>query len=159
MKWCCLVTGRIPDQAADYGHDDHLIEIEPALDEHRAQGLHYMLVIQSADGSHQCGHCDAPYPFVAFEVDVFLLACAAHKEDGQNGQKHADPLIDVQSFSEQKQGADEDQNRSGRVDRSDDRKRQVLESEISADPGAQYDEGFEDYHQMSLCFAKRLNTR
>ena len=70
---------RIPDQAADYRHYEHLIEVEPALDEHRRQFLHYVLIIKTAHSTKNRSCCDTPDPFVFSEVDIFFLARAAHQ--------------------------------------------------------------------------------
>lgn len=130
----CLVAFRVPEDAAYCCHDDHLIEVEPALYEHRVQGLHYEFVIQAAYCSEDGSSCYAPHPFVLFEVYVFLLAGPAHHVDGEDGKKDSHPLISVEPFSEKEHGSYQDKYRSGGVDRADDCERKVLETEIATDP-------------------------
>ena len=51
-----------------------------------------------------------------------------------DGENNACPLVAVQSFAENQHGSDKKQHWPGRVDRAHDGQREVLESEISADP-------------------------
>ena len=139
---------RIPYKTADHCHNDHLVEVEPALHEHRAEFLHYVLVVQAADGSENCRQAHAPYPFVLLEVDCFLLSRTAHQVDGEQRQQDADPLVCVQPFAEKHYGSHQHEHRPGRVDRADDRKRQVLQTEISAYPRRQHDERLQHHQQM-----------
>ena len=125
---------RIPEQTADGGHYQHLIEVKPALDEHRAERSHDMFVIESADHSHQYRPGKAPYPFVAFEVYVFLFPGEAHQEDGYDCEQNARPLICIEFLTEDQHRSDQHQHRSGRIDRTHDGEREMLESEVPADP-------------------------
>ena len=129
-------------------HYDHLVEIEPALDEHRVEGLHQELVVQSAYSSRQGGYGHAPYPSVFPEIDILLFSCTAHHEDGSQGKQHTDPLIQIQPFSEEYQGTDKNKHRSGRIDRADNGKRQVLQTEITADPRSQDDACLQNHQKM-----------
>ena len=142
------MTLRIPHQRAYDRHDDHLVEIEPALHEHRAERLHYVLVIQSAHGSHKGRRRHAPYPPVAPEVYILLLSGPAHEEYGRKGDQDADPLTDIEPFTEDQHRSDQHDDRSGRIDRPDDGQRQVLKTEIAAYPRRQHDERFQHHQQV-----------
>ena len=136
---------RVPDESADCCHDEQLVEVEPALDEHRAEGLHDELVVQTADHSEKCRKSYTPDPLIVLEINVFLLACAAHQEDGADGEYDADPLVGVEPFAEDQHRSHQHQHRSGGIDRSDDGQREVLQTKISADPRRQHDERLQDH--------------
>ena len=128
------MTLREPQRGAYYRHDQQLVEVEPALSEHRTEHPHHMLVVESAHGSCHGSCCHAPYPPVVPEVYVLLFAGAAHEENGEDGQQDTGPLIEIESFAEDDHGSHEHHHRTGRIDRPDDGQRDVLEAEISADP-------------------------
>ena len=125
---------RIPEESADDGHDDQLVEVEPALHEHRTERLHDELVIKAADYSHECCQADAPDPLIALEVNVFLLAGAAHQEDRSYGQNDTDPLVGVKPFAEDQHCSNKHEYGSGGIDGTYDGQRQMFQPEISADP-------------------------
>ena len=151
------MAGWIPDQAAYEGHDDHLIEVEPALYEHRAERLHYEFVIQAADRSHYCGQTKTPHPLVALEVDVLLFPGTAHQEYGNQSQEYTGPLIYIELFTEEQQGSYQYHYRSGGIYWSDYGERKVLQSEITAYPRAEYNECLQNYHKM--CYEHRVCGR
>ena len=136
---------RVPDKSADHSHDEQLIEVEPALHEHRAERLHYELVVQTAHHTHECRKSQTPDPFIALEINVFLLARTAHQEDRDYGQYDTDPLVGVKPLTEDQHCSHKHKYRSCRIDRSDDGQRQVLQTEISADPRRQHDESLQDH--------------
>ena len=75
-----IMSFRIPEHCADYDHDQHLIQIEPALHEHRTELPHHKFIIQTADSAHDRSSRNTPDPFIAPEVDILLLSCTAHHE-------------------------------------------------------------------------------
>ena len=93
-----LMSLWVPEHCAYHGHDQKLVEVEPALGEHRAEHLHHMLVVESAHGSCHGGSRHAPYPSVVPEVYILLFAGAAHQEYGQYRQKDARPLIYIEKL-------------------------------------------------------------
>ena len=129
-----LPAGRIPQDKADNAHDDELVEIEPALDKHRAELLHYEFVIQTADGSHDRGKCHTENPFIFLEINLLLLARYAHHKYRQCCKQHSHPLIQIQSFSEYEHCSDQHQDRASGVDWADNRNRKMFQTEISCYP-------------------------
>ena len=114
-----------------------------------------MLVIQPAYGYHKGRRRHAPYPPVASEVDVLLLSCPAHEENGRKGDEHSDPLICIQSLSEDQHRSDQHDDRSGGIDRPDDGQRQVLQPEIAAYPRRQHDECLQHHQQVGVQLGMR----
>ena len=94
------MTFGVPYCHADNAHYDHLVEVEPALHEHRAEQIHYMFVIESTYRTHDGRSSYAPDPSVALEIYVFLLSGSAHYIYGKDGEQHSGPLVDVESFFE-----------------------------------------------------------
>ena len=72
---------RIPEQSTDNEHDQHLIEIEPALNKHRTELPHHEFIVQAADCTHNGSTCYAPDPLIAFEINIFFLSSTAHHKD------------------------------------------------------------------------------
>ena len=89
-----------PEGKHHHAHQDHLVEIVPALDEGCIKKPHYVFVVQAAAGSCQGGDCNEPDPFVVYEVHILFFAGTAQKQEGNHGENHAAPLPGIQPFSE-----------------------------------------------------------
>ena len=107
-----------------------------------------MFIVQSADGPQQCRPCHAPYPSVAFEIDILLFSCTTHYIYGKDGEQYTCPLVYVQPFTENEHGAHEDKYRTACVYGAYQSKRQVLKAEITQYPGRKHDDGLDKDEQV-----------
>ena len=71
-------------------------------------------------------------------------------KDRADGEQDAYPLEGVEPFSEDKKCADERPHGTGRLHGTDDRDRQVLQGEVTADPTTENDDRFEEGVEVGL---------
>ena len=98
---------------------------------------HQEFVVQAAGRAQNDRENEAKDPFIA-RADAFFPPGGAQKKVGHDGQADADPLQQIQPFPEQEEGADEHQDRTGGIDRTHDRQRQMFHREISRHPGREH---------------------
>ena len=126
-------AARIPGQKEHYRHHRHLVNIVPGKHLHAVKPNspaacrgHEIPVIQAAEGPDYRRQHKAPYPLVVPEVYTFFAAAAAEQEERNDGQRNANPLIQVKPFAKDYHCADKDHYRPCGVDWPNDCKRQVL---------------------------------
>ncbi len=142
------LPGGPPEGEQDDRHQGQLVEVAPGLHEHVVEAAQEVLVEQGADGSQQGGHDYAEHPFVVSETDTLLLAAHAEHVEGNHGNYHTYPLIQVQALAKQQQAAQQYDDGACRVYRPEQSNWQVLHAEIAENPGAQHDECLE--HEQAV---------
>lgn len=155
MEWVLeTVTCWGPADEADDTHHQYLVEIIPRLDDHLIETAvwpesektlailwitHQKLVVKARDSAEDGAGNDHPDPDAAFERDSFLLATATDHREGQDGDEYTCPLPRVELLAEDKDGTEQDKDRTSGIDRGCDGQRKVLQSVVSADPRSQHD--------------------
>ena len=155
MEWVLeTVTCWRPADEADDAHHQDLVEIIPRLDDHFIETAiwpesektlailwitHQELVVEARDGAEDGAGNDHPDPDAALERDTFLLATSTDHGEGEDGDEHAGPLPRVELLAEDKNGSEQNEDRTGGVDRRGDGQREVLQTVVSTDPRCQHD--------------------
>ena len=80
---------------------------------------------------------------VALEVDAFFLSAAAQHKERHHGEDYSCPLPSVESLTEYEHSSHKCHNGARGIDRTYDRQRQMLDTEITQYPTAQHYQAFE----------------
>ena len=87
---------------------------------------------------------------VALEVDSFLLSAAAQHHERHYGKRHSRPLPCIESLTEHQHRSHKSHHGTRGIDRTDYRQGQMLDTEISQYPTAQYDKTLQHYELMHI---------
>lgn len=133
MEWVLeAVTRWRPADEADNTHHQDLVEVIPRLDDHLIESAvgpdaeeslaivwitDEELVVEARDGAEDGADDDHPDPDTALERDTFLLATATDHRESEDGDEYASPLPRVELFAKDEDGAEQDEDWTGGVDR------------------------------------------
>ena len=150
MERCSLLVLRPPQQPQHSTHHKTLVDVIPRLHHHAVQAhaailywRHQELVVQTAHGTQYGSTYNHKYPVVVLKVDALLLAATTQQQERGNGQQHTYPLPMVQALAKHQQRTHQHHHRTCGVDRSHNRKWQMLHAEIAQNPARQHDERLE----------------
>ena len=76
-------------------------------------------------------------------------------KDRTDSETDTDPLPGVEAFAKDEERPDKRPHRSGRLHRTDDRDRQVLDRDIAEDPRTEDDQGLEDGEEVGFRIERR----
>jgi len=145
-----VLAGGPPHGEEDHSHQGQLVEVTPCLYEHVVEASQQVFVKEGADGSQQGGHDYAEHPFVLYEIDALLLAAQTEQIEGDDGNDHTYPLVEVQALTEQQQAAQQNDDGTGGVDGAEQGDGQVFHAEVAEYPGAKHDERLEHEQAVQL---------
>ena len=141
---------RIPEEQEDRQHHQTLVDIEPYLHRHHIQASHQMFVIQTARRSGKDGQNGKENPFIMRETDSLFFPGRGKEVERGNGKNHPDPLVQVQSLTEDKHGSNQRHDWLRSLDGPGNGQRQMLQGEIAEYPRRQNDHSFYKHSYMCL---------
>ena len=130
-----------PEQPKHNTHHHTLIDVIPRLHHHTVKShppilcrCHQIFVVEATHRSQHRSTYNHVDPVIVLEVDTLFLSATTQQEERGYRQQHTNPLPNVQSLTKEQQRTHQHHHRTGGINRSDNRQRQMLHAEITQNP-------------------------
>lgn len=122
------------------GLNGHAVECESAV----CGRSHEEFVVKTACGTENTGQDDGKDPAIVSEVDSFFFSATAQEIEGEDGDKDAGPLPEIERLLKDEDGAEEDENGSRGINGADESEGEVFHPEVAEEPGGKDERGLDE---------------